>query len=79
MLFLSGQWIFVVDHAFEFLHDSDRTTYKPHGHCTPPRGEKSVIFIGAVSGQPFEHECLHEKVERKQTEKSENSGQSKSK
>ena len=45
---------------------------KPIGHCTPGQGEKSVVFIGAIPGQPFEHECLLEKIERKQTEKPEN-------
>ena len=39
---------------------------------------KSVVFIGAIPGQPFENECLHEKIERKQTEKSENPDQGKS-
>ncbi|MBH73829.1 MAG: hypothetical protein CMM57_09285 [Rhodospirillaceae bacterium] len=78
MQFLSGEWTFVVDHAFEFLHDSDWTKQKPNGHCTPPQGEKSVVFIGAIPGQPFEHECLREKVERKQTEKPENPDQGKS-
>ena len=43
------------------------------------RAEKSVVFIIAISGRPFEHECLHEKIERKQTGKPANSDQDKGK
>ena len=43
------------------------------------RAKKSVVFISAIPGQPFEHECLHEKIERKQTGKPANSEQGKGK
>ena len=43
------------------------------------RAEKSVVFISTILGQPFEHECLHEKLERKQTGKPANSDQGKGK